>query len=732
MSRFERKSSYAATRLAQVSTAAMITALSAAVPAQSQEYSFRSIGELPGGNVQGAANGVSDSGAVVIGTSGGVEMVDNGMGPFPVNGAFGFRWTAAGGMVSLGDLPGGIIDAYAYGVSADGSVVVGSATSAAGGRATRWTQATGHVDLGKLPGGQSFSTALDVSDDGTVVVGQSGSAVGTQAFRWSVGDPFPTGLGFLGKGIISGANGVSGDGTVIVGYSQTGNGFDQEAFRWTQAGGMVGLGDFAGSDVHSVANDTNIDGSVIVGFGRPAGFNQEAFRWTAAGGMVSLGQLPNGVRSEAKAVSDDGTIVVGQAVTTTAENAFRWTEATGMTNLNDVLVAKNVDLGTLQLISANEISADGKFIVGEALSATGTEAFISVYDDSKPAAEAGVILVNDFTQSASSVSGTSRIAAASGESLDNGLEFAGLNYELEGDTATVSTQGQGALERTGLERTGQTLSFAGFAFGEGSRMLETSQSTRQTTYGGIGVMGHAKHIGLRFGLGALAANQTTTTSALGSRSRLNARGAGLWLTYAPAPTGVEIMVAASRLSLAAKIDRNYLNGAATETSSGTTSGTYTGLQGRFGYAFAVRPNLILTPFGGLSSHVSSLASYTETGGTFAANVTGQSASVRKARIGLDARFRARSDLEFTGGLSFERVTETGTLSTLGVTALGGASFGGGTVARTYNAAHVSFGVNHQLGNGITLHSEIDIGRALTAGASDINQAGLKLGATIRF
>ena len=36
-----------------------------------------------------------------------------------------FRWTAETGMIRLGDLPGGAIDAAALDVSADGSIVVG-------------------------------------------------------------------------------------------------------------------------------------------------------------------------------------------------------------------------------------------------------------------------------------------------------------------------------------------------------------------------------------------------------------------------------------------------------------------------------------------------------------------------------------------------------------------------------------------------------------------------------
>ena len=53
-----------------------------------------------------------------------------------------FRWTSAGGMQPLGDLPGGGTYSYSAGVNGDGSVVVGHATSAFGTEAFRWTATT--------------------------------------------------------------------------------------------------------------------------------------------------------------------------------------------------------------------------------------------------------------------------------------------------------------------------------------------------------------------------------------------------------------------------------------------------------------------------------------------------------------------------------------------------------------------------------------------------------------
>jgi probable HAF family extracellular repeat protein len=88
-----------------------------------------------------------------------------------------------GGMQDLGTLGGD--ESGAFGVSADGSVVVGVAENAAGQtRAFRWTAADGMQDLGTLGG--SESEAWGVSADGSVVVGWAENAAGIpRAFRWT-------------------------------------------------------------------------------------------------------------------------------------------------------------------------------------------------------------------------------------------------------------------------------------------------------------------------------------------------------------------------------------------------------------------------------------------------------------------------------------------------------------------------------------------------------------------
>ncbi|OHE00866.1 MAG: hypothetical protein A3K14_04570 [Sulfurimonas sp. RIFCSPLOWO2_12_FULL_36_74] len=126
-----------------------------------------------------------------------------------------------------------------------------------------------------------------------------------------------------------------------------------------------GLGDLTGGIFKSEAYAISADGSVVVGYSRSAD-GDEAFRWTEAG-MIGLGDLAGGIfKSEAFSANADGSVVVGYSRSTDGDEAFRWTEA-GM-----------VGLGSLAGGSysyAFDVSADGSVIVGHGDSAMGDEAF---------------------------------------------------------------------------------------------------------------------------------------------------------------------------------------------------------------------------------------------------------------------------------------------------------------------------------------------------------------------
>ena len=136
--------------------------------------------------------------------------------------------------------------------------------------------------LGFFPGAASnVSRSYGVSADGSVVVGHGRNASASyEAFRWV--DGTMTGLGFL-PGVstyASYAYDVSDDGSVVVGYSYNANN-NNEAFRWVD-GTMTGLGFLPSFTLQSIAKAISADGSVVVGYANDSFYNGKAFRWKLA------------------------------------------------------------------------------------------------------------------------------------------------------------------------------------------------------------------------------------------------------------------------------------------------------------------------------------------------------------------------------------------------------------------------------------------------------------------
>ncbi|MGQ0627568.1 MAG: PEP-CTERM sorting domain-containing protein [Phycisphaerales bacterium] len=345
--------------------------------------------------------------------------------------------------IPLGVGDGTVVESFAWGISRDGSTVVGESPMMATGSqpqgyaynvATQVSQVIGFLNmnnrssvanacsddgsvrvgfsryadtgvffeayvaspngfvtgLGDLPGGPSISNALSVSGDGSVTVGYgtalSGSN-GRRAFRHSVmGGLVDLGL-ITGHNGYSEARGVSGDGTIVVGISTTTSGLAR-AFRWTSAMGMVSIGDLAGGEDFSEALAISSDGSTIVG----NSVNEEggvAFRWTSESGMVSIGDLPGGlVQASARAVNSDGSVIVGEGIATDDifdSEAFIWDSTNGMRSIRSVLTGAGIDLTGWTLSSATGVSGDGRRIVGNGINPMGqSEAFLVILNPDAP------------------------------------------------------------------------------------------------------------------------------------------------------------------------------------------------------------------------------------------------------------------------------------------------------------------------------------------------------------
>lgn len=187
-------------------------------------------------------------------------------------------------------------------------------------------------------------------------------------------------------------NKISTDGKTVVGDFRNSQG-NLEGFVWTIDGGLLPLGSLGGnSGTISSAKAVSADGSVVVGLAKTAeqvtgnGRNRtvipsrdQAFIWTAETGMVGLGSL-SGV-SGAYGVSADGTVVAGESINANGVwEPFRWTVETGMVGLGtlgaSIRVYSSANVGN----GASPISSDGTTIVGRGWNGSQHMAYVWTLD----------------------------------------------------------------------------------------------------------------------------------------------------------------------------------------------------------------------------------------------------------------------------------------------------------------------------------------------------------------
>ena len=344
--------------------------------------SLTALGVLPAGSPASYANAVTPDGRFVAGYS------KSG------SGTEAFRWSSAEGMVGLGELPGGEFYSEARAISSDGSTIVGASAS---GRALAyeafvWNSGTLQSLTGTLPSGYYPYNALAMSPDGQTVVGSAATlAPGSRAYRWTATEgyallPHPAGSSFT-----STARAVSADGNTVAGILEYPD-FSTEGFRWTPTTGIVSLGRLAaGKAVQSEVYDMSDDGRFFTGLlvYRESG-NIEMMRWSAEEGLVPLGHLPKGEsRSIGYGISEDGQTIVGEAIMEVIQPGFPfplrvpraavWQQGIGLKPLWDLLVERGMNpanSGWNALVSAQAVSGNGRFIVGQGQRNGRSEAFL--------------------------------------------------------------------------------------------------------------------------------------------------------------------------------------------------------------------------------------------------------------------------------------------------------------------------------------------------------------------
>ncbi len=317
---------------------------------------FLALGDLDGGAFTSGATAISRDGTTVVGQS------ESASGPEAM------RWQEATGMVGLGALPSTSFTSIAYGVSADGSVVVGASHSSntdCPGRfdeAFLWTADAGMSGLGDLSTGCFFSAAYGVSADGLWVVGTATNALSNTAASWTSAG------GWNDYGLAQGADNSSSIATVTPDHSTFAGTYRIDATSEYQAirissGGLELIGDLDGGITFAAFNATSDDGSVLVGFGTSAS-GTEATRWTADAGLLALGDLPGGNDfSTAGAVSPDGTLIVGTGTTDAGTEAAFWNSSAAISPLATVLAGHGVAVPSgWSLTSATGIAVNGAVV----------------------------------------------------------------------------------------------------------------------------------------------------------------------------------------------------------------------------------------------------------------------------------------------------------------------------------------------------------------------------------
>jgi len=317
----------------------------------------------------------------------------------------------------LPDLPDAPGEMHAEGVSADGCVVVGWG-GGSDPRAFRWRY--GYTESPPLnpfyppvPAGKSAAHAI--SGDGGVVVGefQAEGSLSVDSMRWTlpIRDPDGTPVVFEQFDLLSSGSfalGASVDGSSIVGVSEVGHDIPQPVLWLDGVFQPLPPLDLPQDLAPSVGEAWGIsdDGSIAAGWLRvtdASPFPHHAVRWEA-GIATSLGVLPGAVESEARAISADGSAIVGTSdgrafvhtngtleelgggaeiarsvsfdgsriVGSAAAGPFLWDRDDGTRDLASWLeTAYGFDLGDWTLDDATAISADGSTVVGYAMNGLG-------------------------------------------------------------------------------------------------------------------------------------------------------------------------------------------------------------------------------------------------------------------------------------------------------------------------------------------------------------------------
>lgn len=477
-----------------------------------------------------------------------------------------------------------------------------------------------------------------------------------------------TGLGTLG-GTDSYASGISADGNVVVGHSGISGNTATHAFRW--AGGVTSdLGTLGGT--YSEASDVSADGSVVVGYSDITGnSNFHAFRWTG-GVMSDLGTLVGTDSIFALAVSADGNVVVGGSFTAgnAPYHAFRWTQVDGMQDVATWLAAAGVTLPVgWTLEYATGVSSDGSVLVGYGTNPAGNaEAWLARADG----------LITDIPAFNASLVEAGARGVQAGVGMPN-LALFGAHHR--------------SLLDSGLARSANGV--CGWATADAAHYNATDTRMEVAEVGVCkdvdNTIGHT-----RFGLG-VGQNWAKQDWSLGGGAEYDGQHviAEVGNTFA---NGMEGSVLAYYGRFDSELRRNYMNGAAVDTSSGTPDAESTALRLRVDWKDVAKlGQFSLSPYAAYTWMETKLDAYTETGGGFPAQFAASKWTTNDLRLGAAAKTALNAATDLRLGLEaahrFEGDTNGSSGSAIGLPGLA-FNLPGQKVKQTW--ARATLDVDHRL------------------------------------
>ena len=349
-------------------SATALVASAVALAGDGEFIAIPGLGKYPAANPNGCYVNATNGYSMIRLSADGQVVTTVGYEPGFTDGAvdrFAVRWTEAGGLEQItGSLLSVGTQYGVVGISSDGSTIWGENW--------RWTEKGGYRSLSSILPGDFH--VFGCSADGNTITGCRGT-YGTgplDFFRWTVGDAAPE---ILPRSVQNPEgyfyfNTISGDGSTVGGLAR-GPDYTSSAVV-INLNGVINL--TPTQDQSNIVWDFSSDGSVAVGMEFAPPSSVRAFRWTAAGGMEAVGPGD----SSCLACNADGTIVGGSRFIFGVPGLIAWIRIgdAPWTDLEQYLISEQglgAELDGWKLESVQDISADGRTIVGNGINPEGCE-----------------------------------------------------------------------------------------------------------------------------------------------------------------------------------------------------------------------------------------------------------------------------------------------------------------------------------------------------------------------